>query len=111
MADSKAELEIVYATVSAYFEALSVVYPEAWANKREYILLDSIGLSGFGKLGGVLAVDWLENQQLAVEAHFYQILRPLAREMPLDKFRFGGHYGADGIRRVFQKALDLSRNS
>ena len=103
--------EIVYATVSAYFEALSVVYPEAWANKREYILLDSIGLSGFGKLGGVLAVDWLENQQLAVEAHFHQILRPLAREMPLDKFRFGGHYGADGIRRVFQKALDLSRNS
>lgn len=92
--------------MNRYWKAVAAVWPEAWANKRDYILLQSIGLTGFARLGGVLMDRGLALKDVS-EEYFISTLKVVREVVPLDREdpRWAGVAGAGGGTEVAEQLI------
>jgi hypothetical protein len=109
--DYQRDPHFVFQAISTFFELLKVYFPDEWVNKREYILLDNVGLCSFGKVAGNLAANWALTQDSDLGETFDNALDILSQKMPLDRKRFAGVVGAGGINTVYLKAIGILQST
>ncbi len=90
--------------INNYWTAVKKTFPEAWDNRRDFILLQSIGLNGFAMFGGVLIERAVEDGSAEV-ADFERYLAPIRASVSLSRSapQFRGVAGAGGAVVVFEK--------
>ena len=88
--------------INNYWAAVRRTFPEAWENRREYILLQSIGLNGFADFGGKL-IERAVGDGSAEISDFERYLAPVRTAVPLARGRFEGIAGAGGATFVSTK--------
>jgi hypothetical protein len=84
--------------IDNFWKAIQETFPEAWENKRDYILLQSIGLNGFAEFGASL-IDTSGSTEVEEFRQFLESIKPnivLERSSPL----YDGVAGAGGAKRV-----------
>lgn len=82
-----------------YWSAVKEVFPDAWADKKNYILLRSIGLTGFALLGATLLDKGIENGDGSKD-FFALTLRAVANVVDLSATAWEGMAGAGGGSKV-----------
>lgn len=95
----KGQPDSILTVVDNYWRAVSEVFPEAWSNKRDFILLQSIGLNGFAEFGATV-IDRAEGN-ISVE-DFKAVLEGIRPEITLDRSDsiYDGRAGAGGASFV-----------
>ncbi len=88
--------------INNFWTAVRRTFPEAWDNKRDFILLQSIGLNGFADFGGKL-IERAVGDGSAEIADFERYLAPVRTAVPLSRSRFEGIAGAGGATFVSTK--------
>jgi DGQHR domain-containing protein len=88
--------------VGHFWSAVQAVFPEAWSNKREYILMNTIGLNGFAEFGGQLIDQCVKEGDVGVE-HFKLHLEPLRDRVSLKRADFMGIAGGGGAKEVARR--------
>lgn len=89
-----------------YWRAVAETFPEAWENKRDYILLQSIGLNGFAEYGAAV----IDTAGVNVQTDdFKQILESIKPAITLERKAeiYAGIAGAGGAKFV----ADLLRSA
>jgi DGQHR domain-containing protein len=100
----RAEPERMLEVISIYFQALAQVLPEMWGDKERFILFKSIGMIGFGQLGGYLLEILHTKKDLSV-SDFAPYLNLVARKVNLESRAWAGIAGAAGGKKVFERCL------
>jgi hypothetical protein len=90
--------DILY-VLNNYWSAVKEVFPDAWADKKNYILLRSIGLTGFARLGATLLDKGLEKGDGSKD-FFVLTLRAVASVIDLSATKWQGMAGAGGGGKV-----------
>jgi DGQHR domain-containing protein len=90
-----------------YWSAVKDAFPEAWDDKKNYILMSSIGIGGFSQLAGPVIENLVVSKGKKEYEHFRAVMDYMAREVPLDRENFKGIAGAGGIKRVATSLIDL----
>ena len=90
-----------------YWSAVKDAFPEAWDDKKNYILMSSIGIGGFSQLAGPVIENLVVSKGKKEYEHFRAVMDYMAREVPLDRQNFIGIAGAGGIKRVATSLIDL----
>lgn len=90
-----------------YWSAVKDAFPEAWDDKKNYILMSSIGIGGFSQLAGPVIENLVVSKGKKEYEHFRAVMDYMAREVPLDRENFRGIAGAGGIKRVATSLIDL----
>jgi DGQHR domain-containing protein len=90
-----------------YWSAVRDAFPEAWDDKKNYILMSSIGIGGFSQLAGPVIENLVVSKGKKDYEHFRAVMDYMAREVPLDRENFMGIAGAGGIKRVASSLIDL----
>jgi DGQHR domain-containing protein len=105
-ADLTAEPEVIVNILDNYWAAVRDKFPDAWNNKRDYILLQSIGLNGFAEFGGD-ALDKAYNEGSVDKEDFERILAPIAISLTLERTAeiWNAVAGAGGARKVATELL------
>lgn len=89
--------EAVLTIINNYWDAVAETFPEAWADKKKYILLQSIGLNGFGEFGGNV-VDRLSGR---IEVgDFNEVLQSIRPKIALEREAYKGIAGAGGATKI-----------
>jgi DGQHR domain-containing protein len=99
--------EIFAELLDRYWKAVRNAYPEAWENKKDYILLQSIGLNAFAMLGGQIIHDLLITHKAFEQRDFDAVLGNLSEKFKLNRELYPGIAGAGGATRIFEKAVVL----
>jgi len=101
--------DLLLELLNRYWTAVALVWPEAWANKRDFILLQAIGLGGFARLGGMLLDRSLAVKDVS-EAYFARTLEVVSERVPLerDNPRWSGVAGAGGQAAVAGALIDAA---
>ena len=87
-----------------YWKAVSYAYPEAWQNRKDYILLQSIGLEGFSLLASRIIENLVYELRKWEQTDFSGVLQKLSQNFSLDKSDFVGIAGAAGASEVCLRA-------
>lgn len=90
-----------------YWSAVRDAFPEAWDDKKNYILMSSIGIGGFSQLAGPVIENLVVSKGKKDYEHFRAVMDYMAREVPLDRENFRGIAGAGGVKRVASSLIDL----
>lgn len=90
-----------------YWTAVKDAFPEAWDDKKNYILMSSIGIGGFSQLAGPVIENLVVSKGKKDYEHFKAVMDYMAREVPLDRDNFRAIAGAGGIKLVSRKLIDL----
>jgi hypothetical protein len=93
--------------VDRYWNAVKRSFPEAWTNKRDFILLQSIGLNGFAEFGGKL-LDRAFDEESVDEEDFMRYLAPVVNSMSLRRGDYKGVAGAGGAREIASRLIVAS---
>jgi hypothetical protein len=95
------EPEVMVNLLDNYWSAVRDTFPDAWNNKRDYILLQSIGLNGFAEFGGDV-LDKAYNDGSVDKDDFERILAPIATSVTLERNAeiWDAVAGAGGARKV-----------
>ena len=95
-----------------YWSAVREVFPAEWEDKRNFILLQTIGLNGFAELGGVLVDEAFRTRKLRKE-HYLAPLRAIKEKVSLarDDEQWRGVAGAGGAKRVAQALIGVASGS
>lgn len=106
-----AKPEALLELIDRYWKAVARVFPEAWANKRDFILLQAIGLGAFARLGGTLIDLGLKDKSVTEEdfARYLEVVRdrvPLEREHEM----WRGVAGAGGQAVVANALLQAAES-
>lgn len=96
--------DLLLELVDRYWKCVRDVFPEAWQDKRKYILLQSIGLGGFAKFGGTVLERAYHEAQLA-EAEMRHYVAPVADEVSLLREHYQGIAGAGGADFIAKKLI------
>ena len=101
--DLRKKPDLLLMTVDNYWKAVRHVFPEAWNNKRDYILLQTIGLNGFASLGGDCLRRAVKEKNLD-ESFFRAILEPIRLRVSLARKdeKWSGVAGAGGAKKVYE---------
>jgi DGQHR domain-containing protein len=94
-----------------FWSAVRDSNPEAWENKRDYILLSSIGLMGFSELAGPLIEDLVISKKTARIEDFKAVTDHLAEKVSLSKDNYRAIAGAGGAKKVATDLLEAWMNS
>jgi hypothetical protein len=89
--------------LDTYWKAVAKTFPEAWQDKRNYILLQTIGLGGFAIYGATI-IDEAYEHELASLDDFIELLRPIAG-VSLHREEYRGIAGAGGAREVAHRLI------
>lgn len=87
-----------------FWTAVKKSFPDAWGNKRDYILLQSIGLNGFAEFGGKILERAWEEEKID-EEDFVRYLKPVVQNMSLNRSDYPGVAGAGGARIIADKLI------
>ena len=90
-----------------YWSAVRDAFPQAWDDKKNYILMSSIGIGGFSQLAGPVIENLVVSKGKKEYEHFKAVMDFMAREVPLDRENFRGIAGAGGVKRVATSLIDL----
>jgi len=90
--------EAQLALIDAYWKAVASLFPEAWTARKNFILLQTIGLQGFAIYGGHI-IDTAFEEGKVTEHEFRGLLQPIAG-VPLGRSHYEGIAGAGGARRI-----------
>lgn len=99
------EVDTLLEILNNYWGAVAETFPEAWADKKNYILLQTIGLGGFARFGGYLIDRAFEDQHLGRD-DFKTYLAPVRKKMQLRRDDFTGIAGAGGQTVVAKKLIE-----
>jgi len=97
--------EMLLEILNNYWSAVSETFPEAWTDKKNFILLQAIGLGGFAKFGGYLIDRAFEDNALSKD-DFKSYLAPVSKKMELKRTDFEGIAGAGGQSHVTKQLID-----
>jgi len=99
--------EVMLSMVSTYYFSVKKVFPEAWGDNKNFILLQSIGLNSFAKLGGFLIDNGI--MQGTVEATYFEsFLMAVRSGVSLEKSAWEGVAGAGGASRVASALIEAA---
>lgn len=90
-----------------YWSAVRDAFPQAWDDKKNYILMSSIGIGGFSQLAGPVIENLVVSKGKKEYEHFRAVMDYMARSVPLDRDNFRGIAGAGGVKRVATSLIDL----
>ena len=76
-----------------YWKAIAKTFPEAWNDKKNFILLQSIGLNGFAEFGGAVIDRAGENVEVD---DFAEVLEGIKSKRSLERTEYVGIAGAGG---------------
>lgn len=95
-----------------FWKAVSETFPAEWADKRNYILLQTIGLNGFAELGAALLDNAVTTKKFTTE-DFLPPLRAAREAVSLarDDEQWRGVAGAGGAKRVAQALISAATGS
>jgi DGQHR domain-containing protein len=99
--------DAILQVVDNYWIALSQTFPEAWENKRDYILLQSIGLNGFAEYGAAV----IDTAGSSIEVKDFQaVLESIKPNIRLDRAaeEYEGVAGAGGAKVVAKLLREAS---
>jgi len=87
-----------------FWKGVRECFPEAWQNRKDYILLQSIGLGGFAKFGGTVLDRAMDSGKIEYEEIKHH-LEPVAAAVSLDRAEYRGIAGAGGAQVIAAKLL------
>ncbi len=95
-----------------YWNAVKKAFPEAWQDKKEYILFQSIGLYAFGALASKVIALATDQNQLDKPGFYEAALSTISKKVNLSKSNpaWEGVAGLSGGKKVLkslESALDL----
>jgi DGQHR domain-containing protein len=93
--------------IDRFWKAVKETFPDAWQDKKEYILLQSIGLGAFAKFGGIVLDRAVEAGQVSyddIRSH----LAPLASSVSLRRDDYPGIAGAGGAQYVSARLIEAA---
>jgi DGQHR domain-containing protein len=91
--------------LNRYWTAVSNAYPEAWQNRKDFVLLQAIGLTAFSKLAAnVIELQYFEKGAIE-QSDFDTVLKHVANEVALNKDQFTGIAGMAGARVVYDRLV------
>jgi DGQHR domain-containing protein len=88
--------------LTLYWNAVKNNFANAWQDKTNFVLMQSIGLTAFSNMGAVIIDELLDKKTLG-EDKFNAILAHLASKVDLSKAKWAGYAGAAGAREVFNE--------
>lgn len=94
-----------------YWLAVKKAFPEAWQNKKDFILFQSVGLYAFGALAARLIVLANDNGKLEKE-YFESMMIQISRKVDLSKSNkawegVAGLTGGKKVLKALESAVDL----
>ncbi len=96
-------VETVHVLIDRYWQAVKDAYPTAWQDRKNYIILQSIGINAFSKL----AADVIQHQVFVKRKvdleDFKVVLRHIASKVPMDRASYPGIAGAGGAEVIYKK--------
>jgi hypothetical protein len=91
--------------IDNYWKAVAAVFPDAWQDKRNYILLQSIGLNGFAEYGATI----IDRQKGNVQVEdFTEVLKGIKPNLKLDRSAYEGIAGAGGAKFIAKQLSEAS---
>jgi DGQHR domain-containing protein len=96
--------EIVLSLINKFWLAVREIMPEAWTDKKNFILLETVGLMAFSKWAGSLIELAVEKGQSGVD-FFKPYILAVKSTVPLAKAENAGLAGAAGQKVVYEKLI------
>jgi len=87
--------------LSLFWGAVKNNFPEAWQDKKNFILLQSIGLNAFSMLGAEV-IDRAVTQDKMGAEDFNLVLKHISAHVDLQKANYEGVAGATGAEKVYK---------
>ena len=88
--------------LSRFWSAVKNNFPEAWQDKKNFILLQSIGLNAFSMLGAEVIDRAVTQGKMSFE-DFNLVLKHISSHVDLQKSNYEGVAGAAGAERVYKE--------
>jgi hypothetical protein len=106
MANYSDQPDLVLELLNRYWSAVRAVFPAEWADRTNFILLQTIGLSGFAQLGATLLDQGCSDGKVAQE-DFELYLKAVKSEVDLSRAseQWKGVAGAGGATRVAEALI------
>ena len=96
--------DLLLELVDRYWQAVRTTFPAEWEDKKNYILLQTIGLSGFAQLGATLLDQALSDGKVSKE-DFELYLQAVRQEVDLAREAWAGIAGAGGAKQVAESLI------
>lgn len=93
--------------VDNFWKAIKKRFPDAWNNKRDFILLQAIGLGAFARFGGWVMERAIEDVAVDQE-DLEKYLQPVAANVSLKREDYPGIAGAGGALTVAEKLIEAA---
>jgi DGQHR domain-containing protein len=88
-----------------YWKSVIKNFPEAWNDRKSYILLQSVGLNAFSSLAGVI-IDHCVSTSRMSQTDMDTILKHIADRVDLSKANWEAVAGAAGAEKVYKALFD-----
>jgi DGQHR domain-containing protein len=93
--------------LNRYWTAVKHAFPDAWENKKDYILLNSIGLESFSYLAGPVIEHLMLNTKTIEQTHFNAAMEHVAAKINLHRDGYLGIAGAGGAKKVKDELMAI----
>lgn len=93
--------------LNRYWTAVRDAFPLAWEDKKNYILMSSIGINGFSSLAGPVIENLLLVKQTYQYEHFKSVMDYMAANFDASKDSWRGIAGAGGAKMVASKLTSI----
>lgn len=93
--------------LNRYWTAVRDSNPEAWEDKKQYLLTSTVGLMGYSHLAGPVIENLVLAQKKSDYAHFKAVTDYISIHVPLKKEDYVGVAGAGGIRVISEKLMSV----
>lgn len=90
-----------------YWRAVKEAFPEAWDDKKKYILMSSIGIGGFSQLAAPVIENLVVSKGKRDYEHFKAVMDYMVGQVNLERENFKAIAGAGGIKLVSDKLITL----
>jgi hypothetical protein len=90
-----------------YWQAVKDTFPDEWQDRRDYILMQSIGLNAFAKFGGVLLERAWDTGKAEAE-DFNAVLHAVKQKVSLKRDDYKGIAGAGGATYIADLLIKAS---
>jgi DGQHR domain-containing protein len=96
---------VAKAALAKYWNAVIKNFPDAWNDRKNYILLQSVGLNAFSSLAGVI-IDHCVSSGKLKDSDMDVILKHVADRVDLAKVKWEAVAGAAGAEKVYKALYD-----